>query len=122
MQGQGAGGICSTSGARVLISRAGEPQGGEGTEGAERTLGAWDSHDVRTSADRREGKGRRVRMALRVARAYGHDHGKVGQSRVPGLRRAPGRRAHATVLVPRVRGDHQKSLARGQNRTEAPSR
>jgi len=81
-------------------------------EGTERTLGAWDSHDVRSSADRREGKGRRVRVALRVARACGQDHSTVGQPRVPGLRRSPGRRAHATVLAPRVRGDRRKSLSR----------
>src|SRR5215208_7477853 len=73
------------------------------------------SREVRTSADRRKGKGERVRVALRVVGAYGHDQRKVGQPRVPGPRRASGGRTHAAVLAPRVGRDQMVEVHNGQD-------
>src|SRR5215207_5177935 len=61
------------------------------------------------------GKGERVRVALRVVGAYGHDQRKVGQPRVPGPRRASGGRTHAAVLAPRVGRDQMVEVHNGQD-------
>ena len=104
-QGHGAGEMRSSPGARALRLCAGERPGArQGRKGHLR-------HEVRRRSNRREGKGERgVRVALRVARAYGHGQSKVGQPPVPAFRRAYGGRAHAAVLAPRVGGVRRRSL------------